>query len=629
MSLISLQNISVAFDRVQLLDGVNLSVEPGERVGLVGRNGSGKTTLLQILDGSLAPDSGERAIQRNITTAYLPQTVPLNIRGTISDVISSGLKEQSDLVTRCQQISEQLVTDDSKSLHEELNRLHALLDIKGGWNQEQQIEVILSQLELNGSLEFSTLSAGLKRQVLLGRALVKEPDVLLLDEPTNHMDIAAIKRLEDILTRFSGALVFVTHDRVLLQKLATRIAEIDRGGIFEYDCNYETFLARRDAAREQEDVQNALFDKKLAKEEQWIRKGIRARRTRSEGRVRELEKMRQTRRDMRDRPGLIKMGIQEAERSGNLVFKAQDISFSYGADAVISNYSTVILKGDRIGILGANGSGKTTLLKILLGEIAPMSGTVRSGTNLQISYFDQLREQLDANKSVIENIAEGNDMVTVNGRTRHIVGYLQDFLFSPDKSRAPVSKLSGGERNRLLLARLFTRPSNLLILDEPTNDLDIETLELLEESLMSYTGTVLLVSHDRAFINNIVTGTIVFEDNGTVRDYAGGYDDWLRQRPAGNSQSKPNAATKTLPTPPRPKSRFGFRQQRELESLTKTIEQLELEQAGLFTKMGDPELYKQDKAEIMAVKERLDLIKITLSKSYARWEFLEQIKNEN
>jgi ATP-binding cassette subfamily F protein uup len=471
----------------------------------------------------------------------------------------------------------------------------------------------------------------MKRQVLLGQALVADPDVLLLDEPTNHLDINSIKRLEDILLRFTGAVLFVTHDRAFLQKIAARIVEIDRGKLFDQSCDYAAFLKRREAAREDEEIRNALFDKKLEKEEQWIRQGIRARRTRNEGRVRELEKLRVARRERRERTGTVKMETQEAERSGMLVAKADNLKFSYDGKPVITNFSVAVMKGDRIGILGPNGSGKTTLLRILLGELPPDSGSIRLGTNLQINYFDQLREQLDENKTVRENITEDNDSVTINGKKRHVIGYLQDFLFSPDQANSYVSLLSGGERNRLLLARLFTRPSNLLVLDEPTNDLDLETLELLEDYLMNYSGTILLVSHDRAFINNIVTSTIVFEGDGVVKEYIGGYDDWVRQTSASVKLSKDENANKAAPQKQATvtKNKFGFKQQKELEELPQIIEALETEHEELFRAMGDPELYKKDKTELAIRKERLETVKKLLADSYARWEELEQLKSEN
>ena len=599
MAFINLQNIVLSFSGNRLFEWINLTVEQGEKVALVGRNGSGKSTLLKLIAGYLKPDSGEVAIQKSIRTAYLSQLVPGAMPGTVIEIVKGGVSHAKD--------SPEI--EDDREMH-------------------QQAEKVISQLNLDADRPFNSLSAGLKRQVLLARALANEPDIFLLDEPTNHMDIDSINRLEAMLLRFNGALILVTHDRLFLQRIANRIVEIDRGQLFDQSCGYETFLERRAAAREVEEVQNALFDKKLEKEELWIRGGIKARRTRNEGRVRELQKMRQSRRERRERPGTIRIEAQQTERSGMLVAKADNVSCNYGNKPIISDFTTVIMKGDRVGILGPNGCGKTTLLRLLLGAISPDSGNIRLGTNLQISYFDQLREQLDENKTVQDNIVERNqDTVTINGKKRHIIGYLQDFLFSPDQIRSYVSLLSGGERNRLLLARLFTRPSNLLVMDEPTNDLDIETLELLEDYLMNYTGTVILVSHDRAFINNVVTSTLVFEGEGTVREYVGGYDDWLRQRPI---EAKPEKTIRDAPPIkiPGPKVRFGFRQQKELDSLPQTIQALETEQEKLYKAMGDPELYKKDITEITSKKERLEEIKYILTESYSRWEELEKLKHE-
>ncbi|MBA7645550.1 ABC transporter ATP-binding protein uup [subsurface metagenome] len=626
MAYINIQNVALTFGVIRLFDGIGLTIEQGEKVALVGRNGSGKSTLLRIIEGSIKPDSGTVAIQKGIRCACLSQMVPQEVPGTVLEVVSGGLKEPSDLAKRYQAAGTRLLDEDNYAPHEDLNHIH---DGGDGGDKRQQVNKVISQLGLDAERVFSSLSAGLKRQVLLGKALVGESDILLLDEPANHMDIDSIKRLEEMLLRFAGALIFVTHDRMFLQRIATRIVEIDRGRLFDQSCDYETFLMRRSAARDNEQIQNTLFDKKLAKEEQWRRGGIKARRTRNEGRVRELERMREMRRVRRERPGTVKMEAHEAERSGTLVVKAEDVSFSYGGAPVIPNLSTTILKGDRVGIMGSNGSGKTTLLRLLLGEFQPESGDIRLGTNLQISYFDQLREQLDENKTVQENVVEDNqDTVTINGKTRHIIGYLQDFLFTPEQVRSYVSLLSGGERNRLLWARLFTRPSNILVLDEPTNDLDVETLEILEDYLMKYKGTVLLVSHDRAFINNVVTSTLVFEGAGTVKEYIGGYDDWLRQRLV---EAKPVKASKV--TPPtraiRPKAKFGFRQRKELDSLPLTIQALETEQEDLYRAMGNPDHYKNDKSEIVGKKERLEVVKKLLEASYTRWEELEQLKKES
>ncbi len=628
MAFINMQGIALSFTGIPLFDGISLTIERGEKVGLVGRNGSGKSTLLRLIEGSVKPDSGTVAVPRGVRSAYLSQEVPHELPGTVLDVIAGGSRAYVDLTAQGQSLPARFPNEDTSPLQEELDRIHHDLEMEGGWHKKEQVSKMISQLGVDGNRAFNSLSAGLKRQVLLKRALVGEPDILLLDEPTNHMDIDSIRDLEDVMVRFAGALIFVTHDRMFLQRVATRIVEIDRGKLFDQSCDYETFLARRSADREAEETQSALFDKKLQQEEQWIRRGIKARRTRNEGRVRELEKMRATRRARRERTGAVKMEAQESERSGTLVAKADNVGFSYGDAQVISKFSTTILKGDRIGILGPNGSGKTTLLRLLLGMISPTTGTVRLGASLQISYFDQLLEQLDENRTVMENVSDGKDTVTVNGKTRHIFGYLQDFLFSPEQARSYVSVLSGGERNRLMLARLFTQPSNLLVLDEPTNDLDIETLDLLEDLLMNYSGTILLVSHDRTFINNIVTSTLVFEGGSVVNEYVGGYDDWLRQRPQEAKPSKAPAGRRDAPPAqsPRVRQRFGFRQQRELDALPQTIESLEKEQQELFQAMGDPGLYKKEKTEIVAMNDRLEAVKLLLAEAYARWEELELLQ---
>ncbi|MCX6006519.1 MAG: ATP-binding cassette domain-containing protein, partial [Chloroflexi bacterium] len=579
------------------------------------------------IEGSIKPDSGAVAIQKGIRSAYLPQVVPDEIPGTVFDVVAGGIQEHWDLVTRYHSVSARLSQENTPVLHDELDRIHDELEAKGGWDRLQKVSKVISLLGLDPERVFNTLSAGLKRQTLLGKALAGEPDILLLDEPTNHMDIDSIKRLEELLMRFAGALILVTHDRMFLQRIATRIMEIDRGSLFDLSCDYETFLVRRSAARKVEETENALFDKKLQKEEQWIRQGVKARRTRNEGRVRELEKLREIRRSRRERPGTVKIEVQKAGRSGKLVTEVEDVSYDYGGTPIISNLFTTILKGDRIGILGPNGCGKTTLLRILLGELKPVTGSVRLGTNLQICYFDQLRELLDDNKTVLENVVEGTDIITINGKDRHIMGYLQDFLFTPEQAYSYVSVLSGGERNRLMLARLFTRPSNLLVLDEPTNDLDIETISILEDFLMKYTGTILLVSHDRAFINNIVTSTLVFEGNAVVKEYVGGYDDWLSQR---QQEAKPaNATVSKKNVPPakthRAKTKISYQQQKELGLLPDTIELLETEQKALSQAMGEPGLYKKDKSEILAIQDRLESVKKQLTEAYARWQELEHL----
>jgi ATP-binding cassette subfamily F protein uup len=597
MAYVNIQNVSLSFGGVPLFESINLTIEQGEKVALVGRNGSGKSTLLKLIGGVIKPDSGSIAIQKGIMPAYLDQMVPGDMPGSVSDIVESGSHRVSGMVE---------------------NELE----------HQQRVGRLLSQFGLESARAFNDLSAGSKRQVLLAKALASEPDILLLDEPTNHMDIESIMRLEDIVLKFRGSVVFVTHDRAFLQRIANRIVEIDRGKFFDQPCDYFTFLERRAAAWEIEATGNALFDKKLEKEEAWIRTGIEARRTRNEGRVRALETLRLTRQARRERPGLIKLEVQKAERSGSLVVEAEDVSFDYDSKPIIAGLTTTIMKGDRVGILGPNGSGKTTLLRLLLGELQPSSGTIRLGTNLQISYSDQLREQLDDNKTVLENVSEGRDVVAINGRTRNIYGYLQDFLFSRDQAMAYVWHLSGGERNRLVLARLFTKPSNLLVLDEPTNDLDLETLELLEDYLVNYTGTIILVSHDRAFINTIVTSTLVFEGDGAVKEYVGGYDDWLRQRPPETKPVKAAAPKPVIDRKAGSGTKFGFRQQKELSELPQSIQALETEHEQLFRDMGDPTLYKKDKSELENKKARLEAIKESLIEMYGRWEELERLQNE-
>lgn len=626
MALINIRNISISFSGVSLLEGIGLTIERGEKIGLVGRNGSGKSTLLRLIEGSVKPDSGSVSVPKGTRSAYLSQEVPREIPGTVFDVVASGTRQYTDLPSK-QRLARWLGKD-TPPLGDELDHIRHTFETKGYGYKKEQVSKMLSQIGMDAGLAFNSLSAGLKRQVLLKRALVGEPEILLLDEPTNHMDIDSINELEKMMVRFTGALIFVTHDRMFLQRIATRIVEIDRGRLFDQTCDYETFLVRRAADRETEEIHNALFDKKLQQEEHWIRRGIKARRTRNEGRVRELERMREMRRTRRERPGMVKMEANEAERSGTLVAKADNISFNYNDTQIISRFSTTIMKGDRIGILGPNGSGKTTILRILLGMLSPITGTVRLGANLQISYFDQLLEQLDQNKTAIENVGDGSDTVTVNGKSRHIVGYLRDFLFSPDQALSPVSVLSGGERNRLMLARLFTKPSNVLVLDEPTNDLDVETLDILEDLLMNYTGTILIVSHDRTLINNIVTSTLVFEGESVVKEYVGGYDDWLRQRPQRARSNKVDIRNNDARPPQTHKARtkFGFRQQKALDELPETIELLEREQLELFKAMGGTELYKKGKADIIAATDRLEAVRNLLADAYARWEELEQLR---
>jgi ATP-binding cassette subfamily F protein uup len=601
MALLSLQDVSVGFGRPLLIEHANLQIERGERVCLLGRNGTGKSTLLKLINGDLLPDSGEIVRQKGMRTAYLSQEIPRELHGTVFDIVSSGLAVSD----RCQSIQ---------------NRDQE-------WKKQHQVEKVISQMQLDGDAEFNTLSSGLKRRVLLARGLVYDPDILLLDEPTNHLDVDSISWLEEFLLRYGGTILFVTHDRTFLKKLATRIIELDRGTLANWACDYETFLVRKQAVLDAEESQQAVFDKKLAQEEIWIRQGIKARRTRNEGRVRALEDMRKTRRERRQVMGTVRMQTQEAERSGALVIKVEDVTYGYDTKPVISGFSAAIMRGDKIGIIGPNGSGKTTLLRLLLGELAPQQGNVRHGTRLNITYFDQLRAQLREDKSVFDNVGDGNDAITFNGKSRHVISYLQDFLFSPDRARIPVNALSGGERNRLLMARLFARPSNVLVMDEPTNDLDLETLELLEELLLDYQGTLLLVSHDRTFLNNVVTSTFVFEGEGKVNEYIGGYDDWQCQ----SKEKKKNVTEKTPPKtePPRKQCerprKLSFKEQRELEALPQCIETLETEQQQLYQVMGDPLFYQKGKDEISNIKARISSLECELAEAYQRWEALENL----
>jgi ABC transport system ATP-binding/permease protein len=573
MALISLQSVSLGFGGPFLLEKIDLQIEPGERVGLLGRNGMGKTTLLKLINDELEPDEGLIVRQQNLRLAYLPQEIPLSLSGSVSGIVAAGLEGSSAGFADIEPEEEP-------------------------WQRQLQVEKVISRMQLDPDTAFESLSAGLKRRVLLARALVYDPDLLLLDEPTNHLDIASIAWLEDFLARWGGSLLFVTHDRAFLQRLASRIIELDRGQLYDWKCDYSTFLKRRDAMLSGEQQKNQVLDKKLAQEEAWIRRGIEARRTRNEGRVRALQKLRELRRQRREHPGQMKLQIQEARRSGKLVLEADIIGFSYGDRPVVEGFSTVIQRGDRVGIIGPNGSGKTTLLRLLIGDLAPQSGELRFGVNLEIAYFDQLRSQLDENKTVLENISQGGDYVTINGRTRSVIGYLGDFLFSPDRVDVPIRILSGGERNRLLLARLFTRPANLLVLDEPTNDLDIETLEILENILMEYRGTLLLVSHDRALLNNLVTSTLVLTGSGQAREYVGGYDDYyLQAQREAEGKDRDNDdrgkavqidsknQTRSTPGAPPPQARkLTFKEQgrlesakRELAEMPQIIERLEAE----------------------------------------------------
>jgi ATP-binding cassette subfamily F protein uup len=629
MALIGMRDVCWGFAEPPLLENLTFQIEKGERVCLVGRNGVGKSSLLKLLGGEMLPDSGDIWRRQGISVAALEQDVPAGFGGKIFDVVAGGLGQAGRVADEPSRIgSGPEIRDHSQPAKRD--ELQPMPDTDGGWELSTLVENILSRTGLDPANRFADLSAGLKRRVLFARALVRKPDLLLLDEPTNHLDIDTIIWMEDFIQRHVKTLLFITHDRAFLKKIASRIMELDRGRLVSYDCDYTTYLKRRQAALENEETQNGVFDKKLSREETWIRKGIKARRTRNEGRVRSLQKMRVVYRTRRRQIGNVRLQVQEAERTGKLVIEARGVRFSYGQTPIVRDFSTVIMRGDKVGIIGPNGVGKSTLLKILLKEAKPETGSVRHGTNLQVVYFDQLRAQLDEQKTVRENIAAGNDFIIFNGEKRHVISHLQDFLFSPERCRTPVGVLSGGEKNRLLLAKLFTKPANVLVLDEPTNDLDAETLELLEELIFEYRGTLLLVSHDRAFLNNSVTSTIVFEGDGQVVEYAGGYDDWLSQRPRPEAQRLPqkNGRKKVRPkSAARPSRKLGYMQQRELQDLPHKIETLEVEQKELAAILCDPLFYKKGKDEIAGVKKNHDRVQHEIETAYHRWEELEAMNS--
>jgi ATP-binding cassette subfamily F protein uup len=623
MALLWINNISVSFGGPLLLDGASLQIEAGERIGLLGRNGSGKSTLMKLLHQDIVPDTGEMVCAGEVRVALMPQDIE-DLPGTVYDVVASGGQKHLDLLRAYHDLTLQMANSDDQILLNKIEQVQHQLEVTGAWQYSRKVEAVISRTSLDERAEFRFLSAGLKRRVLLARALVTEPDILLLDEPTNHLDIDSILWLEAFLQSFDKTLMFVAHDRTFLQKIATRIVEIDRGKLFSFSCNYTTYLERRQAMQDAEEKQWQTFDKKLAQEEIWIRQGVKARRTRNEGRVRALMALREERARRRERDGNVRFTISEAQRTGRLVADAEKISFSYGDKKIIDSFSTTILRGDRVGIIGPNGSGKTTLLKVLLGELPISGGKIRLGTGIAIAYFDQLRAQFDESKSLRDNISDGNDTVFINGTARHIVGYLQDFLFPPAQILAPVSTLSGGERNRLLLARLFATPSNVLVLDEPTNDLDAETLELLEDRLLEYTGTILLVSHDRTFLNNVVTSTIVLEGEGRLQEYVGGYDDWLRQRVEIKETSK-EAKTKREKQP-KEKSKLSFKETRELEDLPQKIEEMEQAKSELLELLNSPDFYKTNHPDqVMAVHTKLEIMEADLTVAYTRWNELEEL----
>jgi ATP-binding cassette subfamily F protein uup len=583
---------------------------------------------MKLIAGEITADGGE-IIGQGLKIARLEQEVSGSTEGTIFDVVARGLGEVAPLLIEYHHVLHQLETDTSDAVMTALEKAQSKLEAADGWSVEQRVESVISRLSLDADSEFSALSGGMKRRVLLAQALVKEPDVLLLDEPTNHLDINSITWLEEFLKGYAGTVLFITHDRTFLQALATRIVQLDRGQLVSFPGDYQSYLERREALLAEEEKQNALFDKKLAQEEVWIRQGIKARRTRNEGRVRALQQLRRERSQRREKQGNVKMELQEAQRSGKLVIEAEDLMQSYDGKTLFSDFTTLIQRGDRIGVIGPNGCGKSTLLSILLGRNKPEQGEVTLGTNLEVAYFDQLRSQLDEEVSVVDNVGQGSDFVELGGSRKHIMGYLQDFLFTPERARTPVKALSGGERNRLLLAKLFTQPANLLVMDEPTNDLDAETLDLLEDLLMNYHGTLLLVSHDRAFLNNVATSTIVFDDDGQVREYVGGYDDWVQQR----QLSKKTTTTKEKSTPKPVKSSgektsLTYQEQLDLEALPKQIEAMELKQAELHDKVSQADFYQQAADKVTAVQDQLTQLEEELELAYDRWQQLEA-KQEN
>ncbi|MGY3039994.1 ATP-binding cassette subfamily F protein uup [Rhodanobacter sp. TND4EL1] len=619
MSLIQLQGVDFSIGGPLLLQHVDLSIETNERVCIVGRNGEGKSTLMKLIAGELHADDGEVRVQNGVVVARMAQEVPHGTEGSVFDVVAEGLGDLGRLLARYHHLLEEGDFDALGDVQHQIEAQH-------GWDLDRRVGDVISQLELPGETDFAALSGGMKRRVLLAQALVRKPDVLLLDEPTNHLDIEAIGWLETFLKQFAGSIIFVTHDRSFLRALATRIVEIDRGSLTDWPGDYDNYLRRREERLHAESQANALFDKKLAQEEVWIRQGIKARRTRNEGRVRALKALRNERSERRNLNGNVRMNAANAQASGKKVIDLKNVHQAYDGRVLIEDLSTTILRGDRIGIIGPNGAGKSTLLKIMLGELQPLRGTAELGTSIQIAYFDQHRLQLNDSLNALDNVAEGREYIELNGQRKHIIGYLQDFLFSPERARAPITRLSGGERNRLLLAKLFAQPSNLLVMDEPTNDLDVETLELLEELLTDYQGTLLLVSHDRAFLDNVVSSTLVLEGEGQIGEYVGGYTDWLRQRPAPRSApsaGKTSAAAPVAPAPAAPKVKRSFKEQRELEQLPKQIEQLETAIAAHGEAMNDPAFFKQDAATITRANEAVAALQAELDAAYARWSELD------
>lgn len=630
MSLIRLDDISIEFGDVPLLTHANFTVEPGERICLIGRNGAGKSTLLKIITGQIKPDHGEIHYRQHLRISQLEQALPTAIDRKVSDVVRDGLADQQALIDQFNELAQKNL--DKQGL-KDLEKLQAQIDAGGGWQVDQQVETIISQLDLPANKTLAELSGGWRRRVALGKALVSNPDVLLLDEPTNHLDISTIEWLEHKVRGYQGSVIFITHDRSFLQKLATRIVEIDLGNLISWPGSFQNYLVLKEKAIEEEETRHALFDKRLAEEEVWIRQGIKARRTRNEGRVRALEAMREQRAQRAKRQGKAKISVETSEKSGRKVIEARSLSHGFGGQKLINNIKVKIRRGDRIGLIGNNGVGKSTLLKILLGQIEPDEGSVKLGTNLEIGYFDQIHRELETDKTIAENVGNGKEYIKINGKDRHIIGYLRNFLFAPKRAMTPVSALSGGERNRVLLAKLFSQPSNLLILDEPTNDLDVEMLEVLEEQLMEYQGTLIIVSHDRAFLDNVVTSVLVFEEDGQIQEYIGGYSDWARRGKAlkiADTQDHPSGHivdhdTTTLAKKTSPK-KLSYKLQRELDMLPALIDKLEAELAELQEHTADPNFYNQPFTETQPILDSLEEKQRALDLAANRWVELEEMK---
>ncbi|MEX0603171.1 MAG: ATP-binding cassette domain-containing protein [Marinobacter sp.] len=636
MPLLTLDDLSLSFGLQPLLDHASLTIDPGERVCLLGRNGEGKSTLLKIVSGEVVPDGGRVRLDEGAVLAVLPQNLPAQDRRTAYEVVASAFPETGSLLAKFHALSQ---SADEHSL-DELMKVQERLEALDGWRLDQKVNAILAQYRIDPDQTLNTLSGGWQRRVLLARALVGEPHILLLDEPTNHLDVPAIAWLEEALSQFRGALLFVSHDRAFIRRMATRVVELDRGHLISFAATYDRYLDLKEKALEEEDRQNALFDKRLKQEEVWIRQGIKARRTRNMGRVRALKAMREERQQRRERTGTASFAVEDAARSGKLVVETKAAAFGYDADtSIVSGLNLTVMRGDKIGLIGENGTGKTTLVRLLLGELEPTAGTIRLGTNREVAYFDQLRAELDLSLNALDNLAEGREFIDINGQSKHVLGYLQEFLFTPERARSPVSVFSGGERARLLLAKLFSKPANILVLDEPTNDLDVETLELLESQLVEFAGTVVVISHDREFLDNVVTDTLFLNGTGEVKHFVGGYSDWRRQngrfpaeekagKPSGKASSGVVSTKKQGSKPVAPKNekqaKLSYKLKLELEQLPGKIEILEAELETLRAEVAAPEFYSRPSGEVTAVLDRLAEGEARLEQTIERWMALEE-----